>query len=154
MKISNVLLILCFTISSTSYAANSHHSSAIKTFKDADPANPYSEATLVDLTKGKLLYLSGQVEEDVKSGKMRDENITVATNQAMDNIDSILKKAGTNFNNVLRCDVYLKDMADWPGMNKEYVKRFSNGIYPSRVTVKTDINYRIEMACIAFVPNK
>lgn len=120
----------------------------------AKPLGAYSQATMVDLTKGKLLFISGQIAADPKTGKLFEDNINLATNKTLDNIETILKASGSDWKYVVRMDVFLKDFNDWDGMNIEYAKRFQNGVYPARQTVQVGMENRIEISAIAFVPNK
>jgi 2-iminobutanoate/2-iminopropanoate deaminase len=128
--------------------------SEIKTTSAPKPLGAYSQATLVDLSHGKLLFISGQVAIDPKTGKLHEEDIQIATNQTLNNIGEILKAAGSDWKYVARMDVFLKNFADWDGMNIEYIKRFPNGIYPARQTVEVGMENRIEISAIALVPNK
>jgi 2-iminobutanoate/2-iminopropanoate deaminase len=150
MKIKTLLFCLSLSLATQGYAKSS---SAITTIPSANENDPYSQGTIVDLRKGRLLFLTGQVEDDV-SGKLYNQTMATATEHALSNIDAVLKKAGTNFENMVRCEVYLKDYNDWAEMNKVYIKRFSKKIFPARVAIQTSTPYRIEMACIAFVPDK
>jgi 2-iminobutanoate/2-iminopropanoate deaminase len=149
MKILKILL-LTFTLTTLASAASMP---AITTIPAADANDPYSQGTIVDLRQGRLLFLTGQVEDDAKTGKLHNETMATATDHALNNIEAVLKKAGTSYKNMVRCEVYLKDYNDWAEMNKEYVKRFPNKTFPARVAIQTNTPYRIEMACIAFVPD-
>lgn len=122
--------------------------------KAAKPLGAYSQATMVDLHHGKLLFISGQIAVDPKNGKLLEDNIKIATRQTLDNIETILKASGSDWKYVARMDVFLKDFNDWDGMNEEYAKRFPNGIYPARQTVQVGMENRIEISAIAFIPNK
>jgi 2-iminobutanoate/2-iminopropanoate deaminase len=151
MKLSTFIILWFIALS----AVAGHHP-AIEYIKTEDaPAStgPYSQGTILDLSKGKLVFVSGQSEDDPKTGKLHNENIAAATNQTLDNIEAILKAAGTDLSHVVKMDVYLKDMNDWPAMNKEYIKRYPNGTYPARVAVQALNGYLIEISCIAFVPD-
>lgn len=116
----------------------------------------YSQALKVNLEKTKdLVFVCGQVAVDPKTGKMVEDSIESATNQTLDNVEAILKAAGTDWQHVVRMDVFLLDFdRDWDGMNAEYSKRFPHGIYPVRQTVGVhmDANTLVEISCIAIVP--
>lgn len=126
----------------------------ISTPKAPKSLGAYSQGTMVDLSKGKLLFVSGQVAIDPKTGKLHEENINVATRQTLDNIEAILKAAGSDWKYVIRMDVFLKDFNDWDGMNEVYAKRLTSGIYPARQTVQVGMENLVEISAIAFVPNK
>lgn len=118
----------------------------------------YSQALSVDLENTKnLIFVCGQVAIDPKTGKMNEDDIHSATNQTLDNIEAILKEAGSDWKYVVRMDVFLQSErfdADWDGMNEEYAKRFPDGIFPARQTVGVhmDANTLVEISCIAIVP--
>ena len=118
------------------------------------PLGAYSQATSVDVAGGKLLYVSGQIAQDPKTGKLLEGDIRTATRQTLDNIQAILKAAGTDWKYVVNMEVFLKDFNDWDGMNEEYAKRFPNKIYPARHTVQVGMENRIEIACVALIPKK
>ncbi len=116
----------------------------------------YSQGLVIDLENTKnLVFVSGQVAINPKTGKMEEENIHVATNQTLDNVEAILKSAGSDWEYVVRMDVFLQNFdRDWDGMNEEYAKRFPKGVFPVRQTVgvKMDDNTLVEISCIAIVP--
>lgn len=116
----------------------------------------YSQGLIIDLENTKnLVFVSGQVAINPKTGKMEEENIHVATNQTLDNVEAILKSAGSDWDYVVRMDVFLQNFdCDWDGMNEEYAKRFPKGVFPVRQTVgvKMDDNTLVEISCIAIVP--
>lgn len=116
----------------------------------------YSQAISVDLENTKqLIFVSGQVPYNHVTKQMVDTNIKEATNQSLDNIEAILKAAGSDWQHVVRMDVFLLNFdRDWDGMNAEYSKRFTNGVYPARQTVGVvmDPDTLVEISCIAIVP--
>jgi len=140
------------TLTSAFADANSSAVNFISTADAPKPVATYSQGTTVDLQKGKLLFIAGQLPNDPKTGKFTEDNIQGATNQVLDNIDAILKTAGSDWKYVLRMDVFLKDMKDFGGMDTEYRKRFPNGAYPARQTIQSNIKDRVEISAIAFVP--
>lgn len=92
---------------------------------------------------------------DPKTGIMIEDSIQSATKQTLDNVEAILKEAGSDWEYVVRMDVFLQNFdRDWDGMNEEYSKRFTNGIFPARQTVgvSMDNNTLVEISCIAIVP--
>lgn len=52
----------------------------------------------------------------------------------MENIKTLLAASNSNFKNVIKCIVYLVDMADFPRVNEVYAK-FFDGEYPARVCI-------------------
>ena len=96
---------------------------------------PYSQAVKID----KSLYISGQIAIDPKTGDI-PEGIEAQTHQVLSNIKAILDTAGFSLNDVVSCDVYLKNLSDFPKMNKIYAEIFDplckESGYPSRATVE------------------
>lgn len=113
----------------------------------------YSQGIAIDLSKGKLIFVSGQIANDPKTGKLFEDEIQNATRQTLSNIEAILRVAGSDLQHVVRMDVFLKDFKDWDGMNEEYLKHFPQGHFPVRQTVQVGMENRIEISCIAVVPN-
>lgn len=112
---------------------------------------PYSQAVISD----KYVFLSGQIPLDPKTGKIVDSDITAQTKRVLDNLESILKASGCTFENVIRCDVFLKDLNDFAIVNEEYKKRFNQPVPPARQTIQVarlPLDALIEISCIAVLP--
>ena len=100
-----------------------------------------------------LVFVSGQVALNPVTLQEEEETIERAVDRTMDNIEAVLKKAGSDWRYVLRMDVFLKDPEkDFAGMAKAYGKRFPNGFFPVRQTVGVNMVNRVEISCIAIVP--
>lgn len=91
---------------------------------------PYSAA----IWAGDLLYLSGQTPVDPRTGELITGDIGAQTHRAFDNLESVLTDAGLSMDDVIKCNVYLTDMANFAAMNAAYAKRFTPP-YPARTTV-------------------
>jgi len=70
----------------------------INTTNAPAPIGPYSQAILT----GNMLYTSGQIPLDPKTGELVMENITKETTQVMENLKAVLTEAGMTFENVLK----------------------------------------------------
>jgi 2-iminobutanoate/2-iminopropanoate deaminase len=113
---------------------------------------PYSPAVWA----GKLLYCSGQTPVDPATGKLVDGDVDVQTMRAFDNLELVLQDAGLSMDDVIKCNVYLANMADFPAMNGAYARRFTRP-YPSRTTVAVaglPLNARVEIELVAKKPRK
>jgi 2-iminobutanoate/2-iminopropanoate deaminase len=64
---------------------------------------------------GNLLFVSGQIPIEPKSGTLLTGDIKEQAEQVMRNITALLKAAGADFHNVVRTTVYLQDMNDFAG---------------------------------------
>ena len=118
---------------------------------DAAPAaiGPYSQAIRV----GELLFTSGQVPLDPKTGAMVDGDIAAQTQQVLDNLAAVLTAGGAGWADVARATIYLVDLADFAIVNAEYARRFS-GPPPARSTVQVSRlprDARVEIDLIAVV---
>ena len=76
---------------------------------------PYSHAVKV----GNMMFLSGQIPLDPKSGEIMGKTIKEQTNQCFNNISAVLEAGGFNFGDVVSCDVYLTDILEFKEMTME-----------------------------------
>jgi 2-iminobutanoate/2-iminopropanoate deaminase len=117
--------------------------------KDAPGAvGPYSQAIQTD----SLIFVSGQLPLDAKTGQLVKGNIQEQTDCVLENIRSILKAAGSDLSHVVRCDVFLKDMNDFKNMNEVYSSKFSTDPKPARQAIQVGrlpLDAMIEISCIA-----
>lgn len=90
---------------------------------------PYSQG----VEAGDLLFLSG-TPPLVAPGKITDGGIADQTRQTLDNLGAVLDAAGLSFDDVVKCTVYLSDLADYAEMNAVYETYFS-APYPARTTL-------------------
>ena len=95
------------------------------------PIGPYSQAIQV----GNLLFGSGQIAIDPKTGELVSGGIREQTRQVMENIESIVESAGFTMNDIVYVLVYLKDLARFQEFNEEYAKYFKDKP-PARTTVQ------------------
>lgn len=118
--------------------------------KDApSPIGPYSQAVI----HGDTLYVSGQIAIDQASGDLITGNIEEETNQVMKNLGLILKEAGADFSQVIKCSIFVADMGNFARINEVYGKYFEANP-PARETVEVsrlpkDVN--VEISCIAYL---
>jgi 2-iminobutanoate/2-iminopropanoate deaminase len=121
----------------------------IHTHSDRGPAaiGPYSQG----IWAGDLLYLSGQTPIDPATGTLIDGDVEAQTHRCFDNLLAILGDAGLTSDDVIKCNVYLTDMADFPAMNAAYKTRFAPP-YPARTTVAVaglPLGARVEIELVA-----
>lgn len=110
---------------------------------------PYSQAVI----HNNLVYCSGQIALHPATMQVIDGGIEKQTEQVMENLEAVLKAAGIGFDNVLKCSVFLDNMADFPAVNKIYGRFFTNKP-PARETVAVQTlpkNVLVEISCIAFI---
>jgi len=103
---------------------------------------------------GNLLFVSGQIPVDPKTGAIVDGDITAQADQSMRNVAALLKAAGLGFEHVARTTVFLADMDDFAAMNAVYAKYIVNPP-PARATVQVarlPRDVKIEIDAIAVIP--
>ena len=113
----------------------------------AAPSAPYSPAII----ENGFVFVSGQGPLDPKTGEYLKGDITSETRQVFANIRSILEAAGTSMENVVKVNVYLRDINDFGAMNEVYKTVFSTP-YPARTTIQAGAlprNFAVEIECIA-----
>lgn len=112
-----------------------------------DPIGPYSQA----IRAGNMIFVSGQIALDKKSGQLVAESIEAETEQVMYNLGEVLKAAGLTFSNIVKCSIFLSDMNTFPQVNAVYGKYFTDSA-PARETVEVrrlPKDVRVEISCIA-----
>lgn len=105
--------------------------SIVLTDRSPKPIGPYSQA----IKANGLLFVSGQVALDPKTGEMLNGDIRQQTQRVMENLKGILEAGGANLNHVVKTTVFLKDMNDFAAMNEVYAGYFSLAP-PARATVQ------------------
>ena len=110
---------------------------------------PYSQAVQVE--KGKMTFLSGQIPLDPKTGEIVQGDATVQTQRVMENLKAVLSAAGLDFSHVVRCGLFLTDLNDFVKVNEVY-GRYFQGPPPARATVQIAAlprGARVEIEAIA-----
>lgn len=111
------------------------------------PIGPYSQA----VQTGNMLFVSGQVCFDPKTGDLVNQDIVSETHQVMKNIGAILNAAGMDYSNIVKTSIFVKDLNNFSTINTTYATYFSENP-PARETVEVarlprDVN--VEISCIA-----
>lgn len=126
---------------------------AIKTEKAPQAIGPYSQAVLAS----SFLFVSGQLPLDPSTGKLVMGDIRLQINRVLDNIKAILEAGNCTFQDVVRCDLFLKDLNDFAVVNEEYGKRFTQSSPPARQTIQVarlPLDASVEISCIALIKEK
>ena len=111
------------------------------------PIAKYSPAVL----SGNTLYVSGQIPVNPLTRELNMPDIETATRQVMENIGSLLKAAGMDYSNIVKCSVFLANFDDYAAMNEVYGTFFGE-IPPAREAVQVvrlPMNAIVEISCIA-----
>ena len=92
------------------------------------------------------VYLAGQIAED------GTQDIRGQTAQVLAAIDKLLGEAGTDKAHILRCQIFIKDLADFAAMNEVWEDWVAPGDAPPRATVQANLakpEWKIEMVVTA-----
>lgn len=119
----------------------------ISTLNAPEAIGPYSQAVLQNNT----LYCSGQIALNPRNNELIIDNIVDETHQVMKNIHEILKEANMDFNNIVKCTIFLKNMNDYIKVNEVYSTYFTSQP-PAREAVQVSVlpkNVNIEISAIA-----
>jgi 2-iminobutanoate/2-iminopropanoate deaminase len=111
---------------------------------------PYSQA----VTAGGLVYCSGQIALDPKTGSLLAGDVKQQTERVLENLKGVLTAAGSDFSRVVKCTVYLKSIGDFTAMNEVYARYFPNDKPPARATVgvsELPKGALVEIDCTALV---
>jgi 2-iminobutanoate/2-iminopropanoate deaminase len=109
---------------------------------------PYSPALKV----GNLIFASGQIPVDPKTGKMIEGEIEAQARIALDNLKAVLEPYSIGLENVVKTTVFLKDMNNFTRVNKVYGEYFKDK-FPARSCIEVSRlpkDAEIEIEAIAF----
>lgn len=95
------------------------------------PVGPYVQARKV----GGLLFTSGQIALDPKTGAMIEGSVQDQTRQCLENLEAVLAAAHCRRESVVKATVFIKDMDDFKGINEVYGE-FFGGHEPARSCVE------------------
>ena len=113
------------------------------------PTYPYSPGA----KGGDMIFTAGQVAWDATGEVTAIGDVRGQTIQTLANVQAVLEEGGATWDDVVKCNVYLKDMADFQIMNEEFAKVFPNDP-PARTTVQTPLaeeTMLVEIEAIAYI---
>jgi 2-iminobutanoate/2-iminopropanoate deaminase len=111
---------------------------------------PFSEA----VRAGDFLFLSGQIGDVPQTGKLAEGGLEAEARQTLTNVKRVLEANGASLSDVVKCTVFLADIAEWPAFNTLY-RQFFQKPFPARSALAASglaMNARVELECIAYVP--
>jgi len=108
---------------------------------------PYSHV----VKAGDFLFVSGMVSIDSESNLMITDDIRAATELALNNVKKALESAGSGLDKVVKVTVFLRDVADFSGMNEVYGAFFPKNPPARSCVVVKEIpgNFPVEIEVIA-----
>ncbi len=149
-----VALILCALVGAvsgglTGVAADKTGKRAIETLDAPKAIGPYSQA----IVAGNVVYVSGQIGLEPKTGKMVEGGIEAETEQVLKNLEAVLKASNSDFENVVKTTIFLSDINDFAKVNEIYGRVFK-APYPARATIQAarlPRDARVEIEATALV---
>ena len=114
------------------------------------PRGPYSPA----VRAGDFIFVSGQGPIDPATDKLVETDIERQTEITLNNIRTILEACGAKLADVVKCSVFLRDITDFPLMNKIYAEFFGE-TRPARTTIEAKFHQAamlVEIDCVAYKP--
>ena len=115
------------------------------------PRLPFSEAVRV----GELLFVSGQLGNRPGTLELVPGGIAAEARQTMENVRATLERHGASLANVVKCTVFLADMAEWRSFNAVYLEFFAPDRLPARSALGASglaLGARVELECVAWSP--
>lgn len=118
----------------------------ITTDKAPQPIGPYNQAVL----NNGMLYTSGQIALNPKTGQLHLEDISSETKLVMENLKAVLEAAEMSFANVIKSTIFISDMDNFGKINDVYGSYFDDATAPARETVQVarlpkDVNVEISI---------
>ena len=93
---------------------------------------PYSQAIIC----GNMVFTSGQIPINPKTGAVETTTISEQTEQVMQNLKAVLEEAGSSFEKAIKTTCFLADINDFGAFNEVYGKYFTTKPARSCVAVK------------------
>ena len=113
------------------------------------PAGHYSQAIVYD----NLVYVSGQLPVDPKTGEKKIGVIEEQAELALSNLAAILEASGSSLDQVIKTTVYISDIELWGRVNQVYAEVFGDH-KPARAVVPTrelHFGFQIEVDEVAYI---
>ena len=105
----------------------------VATDKAPSAIGPYSQAIVC----GNMVFTSGQIGIDPKTGNIEGKDIKEQTEQVMKNLGEVLKEAGSSYEKTVKTVCFLADINDFAAFNEIYGKYFTEKPARSCVAVKS-----------------
>ena len=110
----------------------------IQTHNAPEAVGPYSQAVKIDNTKYHTVYLSGQIALDPNNSSnpkhLLSQGIKAQATQVFDNLSQVAKACGGELKDIVKLNIYLTNMADYPILN-QIMSEFMHEPFPARAAV-------------------
>lgn len=149
------LIVLGYSVIDRSKTPSTPHQQdftmATPVFTDQAPApiGPYSQA----VKAGNLVYASGQIGIDPKTGNSTHADVAAETRQVLENLKAVLEAAGSSLQQVVKTTVFLKDLNDFEAMNQVYAVYFGDH-KPARACIEVarlPKDMRVEIEAVSVI---
>jgi 2-iminobutanoate/2-iminopropanoate deaminase len=110
---------------------------------------PYSQA----IKHGGLVFISGQLPLNPKTGKFISDDIRDQARQCLTNLNAVARAAGSGLEKAVKLSIFVTDIKDFPAVNEVYGTFFEEP-YPARSTVQVaalPLGAKIEIDAIVIV---
>jgi len=110
---------------------------------------PYSQA----VKAGNLMFISGQIPLDPKTGDLVSESIEEQAKQVLDNVKSICEAAGSSLDDIVKISIFLTDLNNFSVVN-DVMKEYFSEPYPARATVEVSglpLGVNVEIEAIVLI---
>jgi 2-iminobutanoate/2-iminopropanoate deaminase len=111
---------------------------------------PYSQAVRL----GDLVFVAGQVAIDPATGQVVEGDVGAQTRRVLDNVQAILRAAGTSLEHAVETTCFLRDIAEFQAFNQAYAPYFPKDP-PARTTVQAVLpreGLKVEIRVVAAMP--
>ena len=120
---------------------------AVVTEQAPQPVGPYSQAVI----EGDFIFVAGQGPINPLTNTLELGDARSETKRVFENLRAILQAAGASLADVVKCNVYLRDIDDFAAMNEVYATFFT-APFPARTTIQAGAlpgGIAVEIECIA-----
>ena len=110
---------------------------------------PYSQA----VKAGNLMFISGQIPLDPKTGDLVSQSIEDQAKQVLENVKSICEEAGRSLDDIVKISIFLTDLSNFAVVN-DVMKEYFSEPYPARATVEVSglpLGVNVEIEAIVLI---
>ena len=110
---------------------------------------PFSQA----VKAGNLIFISGQIPLNPKTGDLVAESIEDQARQVLENVKSICEEAGRSLDDIVKISIFLTDLSNFAVVN-DVMKEYFSEPYPARATVEVSglpLGVNVEIEAIVLI---